>query len=93
MRYNLGPSAFTEQKICFYLDLIECDNLCVTGVYPDAHLSPPLHGEFQYVWPEKVKVNEVVLLTGFLFCSVDAVCTQTRTWEAQGKHKSKSNIL
>lgn len=67
MRYHLGLSALTEQKICFYHDLIEHDNLGVTGVYPDARPSPPLHSEFQYVWPEKVEVDEVDLLTGSLF--------------------------
>ncbi len=60
-RLALGPSAFSWQKICFYLGdggLIEYDNLCVTVVYPAVLLSPTRTVNFN-IWPENVKVFEV----------------------------------
>ena len=61
-RFAIGPSAFSWQKICFYLrdgGLIEYDNLCVAVVYPAALLSPARTRNFNTVWPQNVKVFEV----------------------------------
>lgn len=90
-RLALGPSAFSWQKICFYLadgGLIEYDNLCVTVVYPAALLSPPRTENFntfdQRMW--KYLKSPLAEWSGLswvaLYSTVlDAVYTQARTWK------------
>lgn len=90
-RLALGPSAFSWQKICFYLGdggLIEYDNLCVTVVYPAALFSPARTVNFntfdQRMWKYlKSPLGEWRGLSWVALYStvLNVAYAQTRTWK------------